>query len=537
MQGRQAEVEAQNKAHQAEVEAQNKARQAESKYKIKILRMEREETAARAKLKVYEQAMQEGTDVDCSIPIEVEDPMESTSQYVLKHNVCNNAELSSVLPTNNAVLTHHTETPEPQRPAPLQHHNTSASTVLPTNITETPELQKPAPPQHYNAVSLASRSEGSDRSDHARYMICRELLNSSLSKFNDHPETYRSCKATFKATIADLNFNAREELDLLIKWLGPESADRVQGLRTVHIDSPDAGLTAAWARLEQTYGSPEALENALFERLQNFLKIGNKDNYKLQGLSDLLTEIELAKTDPRLTCLSYLDSSHGVNPVVSKLPYGLQEKWTQQGSDYKEQYGVSFPPFSYFCRFISHQAWRRNDPSFHYGEPSVPASSSSTRYVNTAAQHRDSRGAVLTRKTDISPPAPSPPQWSDSGGGDEDPNRKCPIHKKPHPLRKCRELRAMTVQERKEVLQKLGICYRCCASYDHFAKDCKAFVKCTECDNDKHATAMHPAPLLGNPQQPPASNPASNYGREQHGGEQLNHAPVSNVSSSPQFPT
>ncbi|KAM3835215.1 uncharacterized protein M6D78_009958 [Vipera latastei] len=137
--------------------------------------MEREETAARAKLKVYEQAMQEGTDVDCSIPIEVEDPMEHTSQYVLKHNVCNNAEPSSVLPTNNAVLTHHrdprttkactsstpqvrqlyflrtSETPELQRPAPLQHHNTSASTVLPTNITETPELQKPAPPQHYNA--------------------------------------------------------------------------------------------------------------------------------------------------------------------------------------------------------------------------------------------------------------------------------------------------------------------------------------------------------------------------------------------------
>ncbi|KAM3856567.1 uncharacterized protein M6D78_001413 [Vipera latastei] len=435
---RQAEMEAQSTAHQAEEEA----RQAEVVTLMKILQIEKERAAARAKLKVYEQAMQEGTDSDCSISIEVEDPMERTSQYMLRHNVCNDPEPSSALPTNNAVLTHHTETPELQKSAPPPQYNTGASTVLLMNSTKAPRLQRPTPPPRHNAgastvlpmnstkipslqrptplpchntgvptlqtaspltndnvtssnnqqlnrqpahalgttpqlnalatsfypstphpyspenlhtqgapqVSLPSRNEGSDRSDHANYMIRRELLNSSLSKFNDHPETYRSWKATFKAAIADLNFNTREELDLLIKWLGPGPADRVQGLRIVHVDSPDAGLTAAWARPEQTHRSPEALENALFERLQNFLKIGDKDNYKLQKLSDLLMEIELAKTDPRLTGLTYLDSSHGVNPVVSKLPYGLQVDWTRHSSDYKLCYNVSFPPILIFLQ-------------------------------------------------------------------------------------------------------------------------------------------------------------------------------------------
>ncbi|KAM3822775.1 uncharacterized protein M6D78_018315 [Vipera latastei] len=439
------------------------------------------------------------------------------------------------------------ETPNLQRPEPLQPHNTNAFALQtasppadgkvtssnkqqfnqqpaqaleikpqlnPLGTSCYPGTPHPYSPENFHTqgvpqVSLAPRSERSDHFDYARYMIRRELIITSLSKFDDRPENYRSWRATFRAVVADLNFNPREELDLLIKWLGPESTDRVKRLRSVYVDSPDAGLAAAWARLEQAYGSPDVLQKALFKRLQNFPKIGNEDNRKLQELSDYLMEIELAKTELRLSGLpglTYLDSSHFVNPVVSKLPYELQEEWREQASDYKEQHGVSFPPFSYFCSFISRQAWISNDPSFHVGEYSVPVPPSSPRYVNTAAQHRDLRG---------------------SGDGEEDPNRQCPLHKKPHPLRKCRELRAKTIQERKEVLQKLGICYRCCASYDHFAKYCKAAVKCTECHSDKHVTAMHPDPLPGNPPQPPASNPAS-----KHGGERQSPALVINVSSS-----
>ncbi|XP_040275463.1 zinc finger protein 436-like [Bufo bufo] len=101
--------------------------------------------------------------------------------------------------------------------------------------------------------------------DFARYMVRRELINTSLSRFDDCPESYRAWRSTFKATIADLNLTAKEELDLLIKWLGPESAGRVKRLRTVHVDHLDAGLVAAWTRLEQAYGSSEAIESFLFK--------------------------------------------------------------------------------------------------------------------------------------------------------------------------------------------------------------------------------------------------------------------------------
>ncbi|KAM9321176.1 LOW QUALITY PROTEIN: uncharacterized protein PAF06_005735 [Gastrophryne carolinensis] len=173
-------------------------------------------------------------------------------------------------------------------------------------------------------VVMATSSEKSDMSEFARFMVSRELINTSLSKSDDCAENYRAWKATFKAAIANLNLTAEQELDLMIKWLGPGSTNRIKSLRTVYVGQAEAGLATTWQRLERTFDSAEAIEKALFKRLQNIPKINLKEVHKLQDLCDLLMEVELAKRDPRLSGLCYLDTAHGVNPIVVKL---LQEKW------------------------------------------------------------------------------------------------------------------------------------------------------------------------------------------------------------------
>ncbi|KAM4026786.1 uncharacterized protein ACNLHF_022640 [Anomaloglossus baeobatrachus] len=204
-------------------------------------------------------------------------------------------------------------------------------------------------------VVMATSGEKSDMSEFARFMVSRELINTSLTKFDDRAESYRAWKATFKAAIANLNFTAEQELDLLIKWLGPGSTNRIKSLRTVYVGQAEAGLAAAWQRLERTFGSAEAIEKALFKRLQDIPKINLKEVHKLQDLNDLLMELELAKRDPRLSGLCYLDTAHGVNPIVVKLPYSLQEKWATSVSRYKRMHDVTFPPFIQFCKFIDEQ--------------------------------------------------------------------------------------------------------------------------------------------------------------------------------------
>ena len=55
-----------------------------------------------------------------------------------------------------------------------------------------------------------------------------------------------------------------------------------------------------WQRLEDCYGSPEVIENALLKKIEDFQKITNKDNKKLRELGNMLLELEVAK--PVDTC-------------------------------------------------------------------------------------------------------------------------------------------------------------------------------------------------------------------------------------------
>uniref|UniRef100_A0A8C5WGP0 Large ribosomal subunit protein uL6 N-terminal domain-containing protein n=1 Tax=Leptobrachium leishanense TaxID=445787 RepID=A0A8C5WGP0_9ANUR len=106
--------------------------------------------------------------------------------------------------------------------------------------------------------------------------------------------------------------------------------------------------------------------------------------------------------------------------------------------------------------------------------------------------HRGNRGPVSAKKTNILPPPTSIPKECKQGEKIENPNRLCPIHKKPHPLKKCIGFRKKPLQERKELLKAYGVCFRCCASTEYFAKDCKFPIKCIECDSVDHVQALHP---------------------------------------------
>lgn len=175
-----------------------------------------------------------------------------------------------------------------------------------------------------------------------------------------------------------------------------------------------------WARLEECYGSPEVIENSLFRRLESFPKLTNKDYVKLRELSDLLMELQSAKADGDLPELVVIDTARGVNPVVEKLPFRLQDRWLSVGSDYKLKYYFPFTPFDVFVEFISQQARIRNDPSFSF-----------TSYVDTPTKLTSwKQKEISVHKTDVSPTVfcnKGKPSSSDC-------DKLCPIYKNLHPL-------------------------------------------------------------------------------------------------------
>ncbi|XP_070203230.1 uncharacterized protein [Littorina saxatilis] len=326
--------------------------------------------------------------------------------------------------------------------------------------------------------------------DFTKFLLKKDLLLSRLTVFNEQPESFEVWRNSFPSVMKDLDLTPQEELDLLVKNLGPESSKYAYSLRSSNPANPQRALQLLWERLDDRYGSPEQVESCLKTKLERFPQLTslNKDSRKLYELCDILDEIQCAKENPNLSLLFALyDSSAGVNSIVCKLPHAIRQKWITQASNYKQQHGVPFPPFTFLVEFLRNMSKVYNDPAFRFAaEPDERGHDQLER----------TRHNVFNRKSTI----------DDNGDSADESSAKCPIHKTQHSLTECKAFRAKSWQERKTFLKDNNICYKCLSSNTHIASKCTAVVKCGKCDKG-HLTAMHREPA-----RPQA--PSSEYGGE-----------------------
>ena len=307
-----------------------------------------------------------------------------------------------------------------------------------------------------------------------KHLMKRELISTCLLKFDDNPANFRAWKASFKSATEDLELTAAQELNLVMKWLGEKSSRTIAPLRAVNIENPQIGLQMVWETLEKRYGSAEVIEDNLLTRLETFPKFNTKDREKLQQLSYLLLEVRTEKDTGMYKGLAVLDSAKGLRKMVEKLPYPLQERWMRVGSSYKRENFAVFPPFEVFVNFIGMEADMRNDVSFITPTTNAEKLTSPKPFYNTVAS---------TSKTTTVP----------SSGLQlvTDPAKTCIIHNASHALRDCRVFQKKPINERKHILMKNKICFKCCSSTTHQARDCKEPVQCLICSSERHISAMH----------------------------------------------
>ncbi|KAL3983862.1 FRAS1-related extracelluar matrix protein 1/2 [Sarotherodon galilaeus] len=357
------------------------------------------------------------------------------------------------------------------------------------------DFTSPAHQPVHGTLYRGDHDHSTTTGDLIKYLARNHLVTSGLTTYDDQPINYWAWKTSFQNAISNLDLSAAEELDLLTKHLGKESAEQVRRIRAVNIRNPTTGLYTAWGRLDEVYGSPEAVEQALFSKLESFPKLTTKDPQRLRDLADLLSELQAAKEDGYLAGLSYLNTSRGIKPIIEKLPYNIQEKWLYHGTRYKQEHFVSFPPFSVLVNFICTEAKARTDPSFNL-------------FMQAPAERRNkwerpTKTSVHVHKTQVSGTAKSESKESRER---IDPNKHCPLHKRPHPLRKCRGFREKSLDDRKQLLKEHYVCFRCCSSTEHLAKNCTAEITCTECGSTAHVTALHPHPPTWKPKSFPSTS-------------------------------
>ncbi|CAG2217614.1 unnamed protein product [Mytilus edulis] len=150
----------------------------------------------------------------------------------------------------------------------------------------------------------------------------KDLIISRLLKYDDRPENYLSWKDTFKCVMSEIDASPAEEIDLMIKWLGPDSSRQINSIKISNSGNPTIALSRAWNRLVLRYGCPEMIESALQKKLQAFPKITYKDKKKFFELSDVLLWIRSVKKNRICSTTSIFPSkSVGVNPKNGQTSY------------------------------------------------------------------------------------------------------------------------------------------------------------------------------------------------------------------------
>ena len=342
---------------------------------LSVLARKKEAAAASAEADVLEAAAVLG--IPPSIPLSQRDIAERTQEYVDKQMPVLHPETDTQAqpaPTPHADTPVHN--PVLSVPLPPQHVQHESTENIETHLTSNPAPNQGSPSSSSplfrdEIVEHSSTHQGSPQNfsamnDIAKFLAKRELITTGLTQFDDRPENFRAWQSSFHNATRDIGLSAKEELDLLLKWLGKESSDHVRRLRAVHVHDPDTALKKSWERLKEQYAAPEVIESILFRKLDAFPRIPTKDPLKLRELGDLLNEVRSAKEDGYLPGLSYLDTARGINPTVEKLPHSLQEKWITKAAKYKAENSAHFPPFSFFADFIYMEAKTRNDPSFAF---------------------------------------------------------------------------------------------------------------------------------------------------------------------------
>ena len=324
-------------------------------------------------------------------------------------------------------------------------------------------------------------SQRNETQDFVKFLVKKDLIHSRLSSFDDQPTHYYSWKLSFKHILTELDATSMEQLDLLIKYLGPSSKKHAQNIRSANANYAATAVRLIWERLDSRFGSPEMIESSLHSRIVNFPKLTNNQRKELYELADLAAEIESIRKDERFyTTFAYFDSSLGVNRLVSKLPYNIQEKWTTAANNYKSTHRVMYPPFSFFASFVQKKATVRSDPGFLYELPeSKPTLSKQTKepFRTRNPSH------VSSTKTDV---AHNSTKLSSTPNSDT-----CPLHGTNHKLNNCRAFRQTPISERLDFIKKYGLCFKCCGPTKHMRSQCKENIKCSICASCDHPAALH----------------------------------------------
>ena len=276
---------------------------------------------------------------------------------------------------------------------------------------------------------------------------------------------YPSWKASFTALIESRGIPAIERIHYLKKYLSGPAKEAVEG--TFYFETEDA-YDKAKEILEERYGDSFRVAEAFRDKLDKWPKIAGRDSTGLRKFADFLKQCQMAMS--MTPGLEVLNDCRENRKMLVKLPDWIVQRWSRKVADHT---GV-FPTFAEFVRFLSKEADIACNPITSLNAiRAIPGSDS------TKKPKKKSEGLANTFASQSS--APNQQEFR---------NKPCLFCQKlNHRLHDCRSFMKRKPYERKEFIQKNGLCFGCLA-HGHLSKTCTKKSTCKNC-NGKHPTCLH----------------------------------------------
>lgn len=289
--------------------------------------------------------------------------------------------------------------------------------------------------------------------------------------FNGDPLTYPSWKAAFSALIESRGIPPLERLHYLRKYLEGEPKEAVAG--SFYFESEDA-YEKAKDILEDRYGNSFLVAEAFRDKLQDWPRLTGKDPAGLRKLSDFLLQCKMAMRN--LQGLEILNDCRENRKILMKLPDWLVQRWSRIVADH----GNPYPSFDRFAAFIKKEADIACNPitsvtafrSPHMKDDIPKASFAKKRFVGANTHFNE----TSTHSKDDTVSTASA--------------QACLFCKRTnHTLHNCFGFISKDPGERKNFVQKMGLCFGC-LSHGHLSKTCTSKSQCKKC-NKRHPTCLH----------------------------------------------
>ena len=386
--------------------------------------------------------------------------------------------VSTVPPQPSQPITNPSATTQPPAPSwpsvfphiqPSAGHQTQTSSNSPHHLT----LVNPTCP-HNSKMPLPSASTNPSISPQVQHSVhpneldtfayahrLLELKKPPGSPYKGEPRSFNPWFWRLVNKINRLKVSAADAIEILEAHTKGAPQELIQTLTSDFSATPEAQFDKIQKELKRRFGHPRHVAEQLYETLTDLPSI--KDNeprlyYQIRKFSDTcsVTFSQMSQCPE----LHFLNSSWGLDPIRTKLPDYMIREWRNIRKNYMRNNLEAHPPFNIFCDFLKQEA---DDLCYDLG------------YRHTTGDF-DHRNPECTPSVETVGKAHNP---------------KCTLHPNGfHESTSCQTLWSLPERERKRLVFRNKLCFRCLSSR-HKRIDCNKTVSCKICSSKDHPSILH----------------------------------------------